>query len=311
MQQTRPKILIVDDEPMLREILVDYLDGLNYDTVQASDGVEAWVILQEQNHQFDAIVLDRIMPDMDGLEVLKKIKADAKLSKIPVIMQTGSAEKDKILEGLEAGCYYYLTKPFERKLFISVLNAAISDHHQYTSLQKELETQNKTLKLLSKGSFEFRTLDEARALTTLLASVCPDPSNVAMGLSELLINAIEHGNLGISYAEKSELLENTTWESEVEYRLTQKEYCDYFVCLTYQKDLNKISFTIQDKGQGFDWQDYLQISASRSSDSHGRGIAMANIISFDSLEYRGNGNTVVVTLEINKEPMTLTSITSM
>ena len=294
-------ILIVDDEPLLREILKEYLGEMGYNTMEANDGAEAWSILQKFDHQFDAIILDRIMPNMDGLEVLKKIKAHPKLNDIPVIMQTGAVEKHEILEGLQAGCYYYLTKPFERDMFVSIIKTAVADHLSYRSVQEALKKQNRSLMLLDSGKFSFRTLDESRSLTTLLAAACPEPDIVATGLSELLINAVEHGNLNISYTEKSHLLSEHKWEDEVKLRLKQKEYMERTVFVKFNRNEQEIIISIADQGNGFEWQEYLELSPERSSHSHGRGIAMANILSFDKIEYQGNGNEVVVTLNLKKE----------
>lgn len=301
MDINKINILIVDDEPALRSIINEYLTDMGYSTVEASDGVEAWSILQQSTDQFDAVILDRSMPNMDGLEVLKKIKAHPTLNKIPVIMQTGSIKKHEILEGLQAGCYYYLTKPFQRDVFVPIVKTAVSDHLNYRLLQEELKKQCESLTLLDSGSFSFRTLDEGHVLTKLLAAVCPHPEKVANGLFELLINAVEHGNLEIGYTEKSNLLINQEWEQEIEYRLKQTKYASRYVRVQFKQNTDKISIEITDQGEGFEWQQYLEMSPERSSDSHGRGIAMAKLLSFDSIEYKNNGNCVEVT--INKSPL--------
>ena len=298
MNLKKPSILIADDEPILRELLNEYLEGMGYNTVKASDGVEAWSILKESKYQFDAIILDRAMPNMDGLDVLKKIKAEPKLNKIPVIMQTGSAQQHEILEGLQAGCYYYLTKPFKQEIFVSIVKTAVSDYLNYCSVQESLKKQSGGLELLGSGEFSFRTMDESRALTSLLAAACPEPDVVAIGLSELLINAVEHGNLSISYAEKSQLLKKQNWEEEVKHRLSQKKYMNRKVFVKFKRNEKEITIHIQDQGNGFEWKQYLELNPERSGDSHGRGIAMANMLSFDNLEYIGSGNQVKVTLNI-------------
>ena len=299
MVEEKPNILIVDDEPILLEILNEYLDDMNYDVVEANDGKEAWDILQNPKHQFDTVILDRMMPNMDGLEVLKKIKAHPALSKIPVIMQTGSVEKHEILEGLQAGCYYYLTKPFAEDVFTSVVKSAVNDYLNYRSLKEELKKQNQSLLMLDSGSFTLKTLDESRLLTTLLAAAFPEPDKVATGISEILINAIEHGNLGISYSDKSLLLAEQKWESEIEKRLKQPQFKNRYVSVEFKRSNTEISIEIIDQGDGFEWQQYMEISPERSGDSHGRGIAMANLLSFDNLEYKGKGNHVKVTLNIS------------
>lgn len=296
MDINQANILIVDDEPLIRDLINEFLTDMGYITTEASDGIEAWSILQQSTQQFDAIILDRNMPNMDGLEVLKKIKGNSSLNNIPVIMQTASTEKHEILEGLQAGCYYYLTKPFQKDVLVSIVKTAVSDHLNYRLLQDELKQQGESLTLLDSGTFSYHTLEESRVLTKLLAAACPEPDRVASGLSELLINAVEHGNLEISYSEKSELLENKKWQQEIEHRLKQAKYAPRYVTVNFKRSRNEITIKITDQGKGFEWQQYLEISPERSGDCHGRGIAMANLLSFDNLEYKGNGNCVEVTI---------------
>jgi len=293
-------ILIVDDEPKNLRILKEYLSDMDYHTVEATDGAEAWSILQQSAHQFDAILLDRMMPNMGGMEVLEKIKAHPDLNMLPVIMQTAAVEKHEVLEGMQAGCYYYLCKPFDEDMLISIVNTAVADHRNYRSLQEEMQQHSLSLALLESGRFRFRTLDEGRTLTKLLAKVCPDPGKVAVGLSELIVNAVEHGNLGISYTDKSLLQANQEWDLEIERRLSLPEYAARYVSVEFERRAEEISFVIKDQGKGFEWQRYLEISPERATHSHGRGIAMANMLSFDDIEYRGNGNEVRVTLHGQK-----------
>lgn len=289
-------ILIVDDEPMICSLLDSFLAGVGYISTKAENGIEALEMLEENVSKFDLVILDRNMPKMNGLELLKKIKSHPSLKNIPVIMQTGLAKKHEILEGLNAGCYHYLTKPFEKDVFISIIKTAVSDYQNYRSLQEELKQQSQSLMLLDAGRFSYRTLSEARVLTMLLAAACPEPDKVASGLSELLINAIEHGNLAITYNEKSLLLKNQSWEKEIEQRLTQNNYKHRYVSVGFERSKDHINIFIQDQGDGFEWQQYLEFCPERSLDAHGRGIAMAKMMSFDILEYKGNGNEVLITI---------------
>lgn len=297
MSNKKPNILVADDEEILLEVLNNYLDGMGYDTVKANDGQEAWSILQDPSQQFDAIILDRMMPNMDGLDVLKKIKSHPNLNNIPVIMQTASVEEHEVLEGLQAGCYYYLAKPFDEDIFTSIIKTAVSEYLNYCALNEELQEQNQSLMLLDSGNFHFRTLNESRILTTLIAAACPDPARVAPGLSEILINAVEHGNLGISYAEKSRLLAERNWEQEIEKRLEQAEYSNLYVSIKFSRNEKTINIEVVDQGKGFEWEQYMEVSPERSTDVHGRGIAMAKLLSFDRLEYKGKGNHVKITLD--------------
>lgn len=113
------------------------------------------------------------------------------------------------------------------------------------------------------------------------------------GISELIVNAIEHGNLGISYDDKTELNKQGKWLDEIDKRLKLPENKDKRVIVNYKKEKKIITLNICDEGEGFNWEEYMEISPSRATDNHGRGIAMSKIISFDTIEYKGKGNEVV------------------
>lgn len=285
-------ILIVDDEPHNLEIITEYLEEGDYQLSTAENGTTAWQMLESEPQSFDVILLDRMMSEMSGMEVLAKIKEHPVLTHCPVILQIARAAKEDIIEGMQAGAYYYLTKPFEEKMLFSVVNTAVRDRIYYKEFQLELEQNNKALRLINSACFSFQSLDQARSLASLVANACPESSKVIMGLSELLINAVEHGNLGISYDDKSLFNEQGTWLEEVEKRLQQESNKNKFATLEFQRGDSEIKIAVKDQGSGFDWQPYLQMSADRAMDNHGRGIAMAGMISFSRVEYQGNGNEV-------------------
>jgi anti-sigma regulatory factor (Ser/Thr protein kinase) len=147
------------------------------------------------------------------------------------------------------------------------------------------------------GRFVIRTLSEGHDLAALLANACPEPQRTVLGLNELIVNAIEHGSLEISYAEKGELVSQGRWHEEVERRLGLDAYRERTVEILFSRDSGtdsgRIDITIRDQGPGFDWREYLQLSPERGMDNHGRGVAMANMLSFDRIEYQGRGNIVV------------------
>jgi len=241
-----------------------------------------------------------MMPGIDGMEVLASIKSDPVLTKLPVIMQTAQEGRKSMLEGLQAGSYYYLTKPYDRHTILAIVRTAVNDYLRYCELQTNVKQTANTLKMMNKGKFTFQTLEEARNLAALLANACSDANHVVLGLTELMVNAVEHGNLGISYEEKTKLNVSGDWESEVEKRLELPENSSRRATVEFERNENKIVFNILDQGAGFKWKEYLDLSPDRAFDSHGRGIAMARSISFDQIEFRGNGNEVSVTV-VNQE----------
>jgi two-component system, cell cycle response regulator len=115
------KILVIDDEPLNIKLIEAYLDAAPYFILKALNVSEAQQILQ-QHPDVVAILLDRMMPDLDGIEFVKMIKQDQRFKKIPIIMQTAVAESYKIMEGLNSGVDHYLTKPYDQEMLIATLH---------------------------------------------------------------------------------------------------------------------------------------------------------------------------------------------
>lgn len=105
------RFLVVDDFSTMRRIVRGLLKELGYNNVEdAEDGVDALNKLKSGN--FDFVVTDWNMPNMDGLELLKTIRADATLSSLPVLMVTAEAKKENIIAAAQAGASGYVVKPF-------------------------------------------------------------------------------------------------------------------------------------------------------------------------------------------------------
>ncbi len=290
-------ILLVDDDPTYLEIMAEHLEEECYQLDKADDGAKAWKLLEMSPEKYDAVLLDRIMPNMGGMEVLAKMKAHELLKEVPVILETVRDAKQEIQEGLEAGAYYYLTKPFEKRTLVAIVKTAVGDCAKKRALRANLQKTLGTFSLLQKGFYNLRTLNEADILSTILAKDCPNPGKVVNGVSELLINAVEHGNLGITYDEKTLLIENGELNAEVERRLIMPEYSRKVVTLEFERKEDEIRFFIKDEGDGFDCGPYLEFDPERAFDTHGRGIAMSKEMSFDRLEYKGKGNEVLAVVK--------------
>ena len=111
MADPKTKFLVVDDFSTMRRIVRNLLKELGYAEVdEAEDGVQALQKLKTEKYDF--VVSDWNMPNMDGLELLKQIRADANLSKLPVLMVTAEAKKENIIAAAQAGASGYVVKPF-------------------------------------------------------------------------------------------------------------------------------------------------------------------------------------------------------
>ena len=121
------KVMVVDDSRTLRKLLTRELNGIGITNIlEAVDGLEALSLLQKES--FDLMLLDMEMPELDGLGVLRKIKADRNLSYLPVIVVSGAEELDKTVECIQIGAEDYLPKPF---------NSILLRARVYSSLEKK------------------------------------------------------------------------------------------------------------------------------------------------------------------------------
>jgi two-component system chemotaxis response regulator CheY len=109
------KYLVVDDFSTMRRIVKNLLQELGYQDIQeADDGKTAWPMLQAGN--FDFVITDWNMPQMPGLDLLKAIRADARLKNLPVLMVTAEAKREQIVEAAQAGVSGYVVKPFTAEI---------------------------------------------------------------------------------------------------------------------------------------------------------------------------------------------------
>lgn len=290
-------VLVVEDNPTTLRLVVAMLEQEQYAVTQASNGQEAMQFLEQQPTAYDVVLLDRMMPVMDGMEVTRRVQADSQLRAIPIIMLTAADRPEEISEGIKAGVFYYLTKPIERKTLLSILSSAVKEARHRKALQVEMRRHRMSFGLIEVMKSSYRTLDEAESMSSFLANCFPDPERALTGVSELLINAVEHGNLGISYEEKTELMESNQWREEVERRLQTPECCDRRVIVIFERKDDTHYLQITDQGVGFNWKGYLKFDPSRATHNHGRGIAMANMIAFDRLLYNEQGNQVTAIMD--------------
>ncbi|MFQ5684263.1 MAG: response regulator [Candidatus Binatia bacterium] len=118
-------VVVVDDNPDIIAIVKTILEGKGYDVVGANSGQELLTHLETQKP--DLIILDIMMPQMDGLEVLGRLKAAANTSSIPVILLTAKVQYEDVLGGYKLGADYYITKPFTSTQLINGINLLLGE----------------------------------------------------------------------------------------------------------------------------------------------------------------------------------------
>jgi CheY-like chemotaxis protein len=287
-------ILIVDDEPGELSTLLEMLEAGQFRLETATSGREARRLIDRKGDRFHAVLLDWNLKDDDGLDLLRWIKGRPDLGDVEVVVESSAFVPENVQTGIACGAFYYLTKPFEEAQLRAILGAAVATTDLKRALAEKIAETEDSLRLLSHGTFHLRTPDEAHLLAVHLGSVCGDPQK-GVGLLELMLNAIEHGNLGITYEEKGLLRARRGMREEVFRRLELPEYRDRKVEVELTRQDGAIVIEIADEGEGFDFERYLVLDEERLFHSHGRGVLLAS--SALDLEYVPPGNRVRVVLE--------------
>ncbi|MBF0415423.1 MAG: response regulator [Magnetococcales bacterium] len=292
----RHKVLVVDDVPGNIKVLAKALSQ-DYRVLVATNGEDALKTAQTEN--IDTILLDVEMPGMNGFEVCERLHATKITRRIPVIFTTSRKNSEDIARGLSLGAFYYLTKPLDISILLAIVQAAINRRTAHQCLYGQIQVTRCPLSLhMEEARFRIQTMSEAFQLSVLLSLTCPNPEKAAIGLREILINAVEHGNLGITYEEKGILNSNNKLEEEIKRRLALPENQEKHVVVLFTRKEDEISFHIRDDGSGFDSEPYLDFNPERMLDTHGRGIAIAVKASFDDVRYLGSGNEVECTIKL-------------
>ncbi len=119
------RVLFIDDDPTIRKIVRHIVDVIDAELLEAEDGKAGLHLLEEMEGKVDLILLDWIMPEMNGMEFLQAAKADGRFKDIPVIMLTGVTQKEKMIDAIRAGAKQYITKPFTSEELLTKLVQAL------------------------------------------------------------------------------------------------------------------------------------------------------------------------------------------
>lgn len=119
------KLLVVDDSSTMRRIIKNTLSRLGYeDVLEGEDGLQGWTVLNE-NSDIGMLITDWNMPEMNGLELVKKVRGDTRFSDLPIIMVTTEGGKAEVITALKAGVNNYIVKPFTPQVLKEKLAAVL------------------------------------------------------------------------------------------------------------------------------------------------------------------------------------------
>ena len=122
------RILVIDDDPMIRGLVKAMLEAEGYEVVLAEDGLQGVELVDAEPRpvNFCLIILDVVMPGLNGLEVLSKFKMQSHTEAIPILMLTGESKAEDIMAGYSVGADYYITKPFTRQQLLFGLDLVLN-----------------------------------------------------------------------------------------------------------------------------------------------------------------------------------------
>ncbi|MFH2113693.1 MAG: response regulator transcription factor [Spirochaetota bacterium] len=135
---SKAHILVVEDDPDIRELLAYSLGKEGYIIGQAASGEAAWKILEEVLP--DLLLLDVMLPGMDGLELLRRLKSDQRFKSVPIILASAKGEETDVVAGLELGAEDYVTKPFSPRVLLARVRTALRRHTRTDNAQPADET---------------------------------------------------------------------------------------------------------------------------------------------------------------------------
>jgi DNA-binding response OmpR family regulator/DNA-binding CsgD family transcriptional regulator len=176
----RDVALVVDDSPETLRLLTDALDGAGMTVMVAMDGASAMRIVDQITP--DIVLLDAVMPGMDGFETCRRLKRDAGLVNVPIIFMTGLAETEHIVRGLEAGGVDYVTKPIVVEEMIARIRVHLANARLTQSARAALDVSGRYLLAVNgQGKIMWATPQAQKLLSATLAAdteeefVLPDP----------------------------------------------------------------------------------------------------------------------------------------
>ena len=204
-------ILIVDDTPINLDILFEYLDAIGFEVFVAEDGQSA--LEQAEYTNPDIILLDVLMPGIDGFETCRRLKANPKTANIPVIFMTALADTGDKVTGFEVGAVDYVTKPLQYKEVLARLITHLTVRQlqrnlerQNTRLQQEIEQRKEAEAALQAQTLELQARnDELDAFSRTVAHDIKIPLGTVMGYAQMISSRLPG-----QFPEKETILEYAT-----------------------------------------------------------------------------------------------------
>ncbi|MDH5717617.1 MAG: ATP-binding protein [Spirochaetia bacterium] len=294
----KPKTLLADPDKSLKEIMIDLLSTkMNID--YAPTIYKAEELCEEK--EYNLLISEIDFPGENALDFIKKVKQ--RLPNIMVVIITGKATVEKAVSALRLGTTDFMQKPFsieDLALMIDRFFAITANMKGDYDLLENLSEEKRTFILNTNFNLINSFINEIiEIIKRFIGSEKKITMGIRLALYEMLINAMEHGNLGITSKEKKELINSTPNYLEfLNKKAFSVPYNKKKVWFTYHYKNKKISFTIKDEGSGFDTSKISQNKEEFLEGLSGRGIFLSKI-QMDSIEYNKIGNSVTMTKDLS------------
>ncbi|MBF0549864.1 MAG: response regulator [Deltaproteobacteria bacterium] len=288
------KILVVDDDPAILKLITKVLNKWGFPVTTASDGLQALELFRRESYPI--VLTDVMMPQLNGIELLKEIRKIDPLTF--VITMTAHGNENLAITALREGAANYIKKPFALDHIKDVVTRIARTIKQQlrTSPDRSAVVQEwMVLEIKNDLDKIFGVVNQALSCASNIVKV-EELSGLSIGLYEIILNAMEHGNLEINFDEKTRLIETNTYLGAMIERKCYAAFSSRTVKVISHINKTRIKVIVRDNGPGFDWRS--KIGELEEMDpmellNHGRGILLARI-NFDEIRYNEAGNVVTL-----------------
>jgi DNA-binding response OmpR family regulator len=287
----KARVLVADDQDALRALLSRMLAHEGFEPIEAADGESAIELYRSLKPP--VVISDIMMPRKDGLTLLQEIKSiDPNTA---VILMTGHGNEDMLLKALQGGATNFFKKPFN-------VHALVTEVHKILQYRLEalrnyiftpfLVEESKSF-VFTAGNPEYYPI--INQITLQLPSILPESEvlNLKMGIEEMITNAIEHGNLGITFSEKNAAIAQGTLGHLLAQRLQSDGNDKKRIFISSKLADGCFRTSIRDEGNGFNWRGLPEVLPENLLTYSGRGIFITKIY-YDEVLYNDSGNEVTL-----------------
>jgi CheY-like chemotaxis protein/anti-sigma regulatory factor (Ser/Thr protein kinase) len=287
----KPRVLVVDDQEALRTLLARLLEREGFDPIQAENGAQAVEMYKSESPL--VVVSDIMMPKMDGLALLNEIRRIDRNA--TVILMTGQGNEDVLLKALRGGATNFFKKPFNVRELIDEIRKVVEfrlEAARSSLFSPLLVEETKTFVMPRADSPFFPIINQ---ITLQLPCLLPpeDILNLKIGIEEVITNAIEHGNLGITFDAKSKAISEGRLAELIAEKGRESDAAGRRVRVTSRLTAEEFEITIRDDGRGFDWRNLPAVEPENLLAFNGRGIFLTKIY-FDEVTFNDSGNEVTL-----------------